>query len=164
MYIYWVSKVTPSMYTHARTHTHILFHILSSIMACPKRLDIVPVLYYSRASLLIHSKCNSLHPTTRNSQFIPLFPLPPWQPQVYFPCLWICFCFVDSYICAIFYFIFIFIFCLFAISWATPTAHGGPQARGWIGAITAGLRQSHSNVGSKPCLQPIPQLMAMPDP
>jgi len=38
------------------------------------------------------------------------------------------------------------------------------QARGRIGAIATGLRQSHSNAGSKPCLQPIPQLMAIPDP
>ena len=28
-----------------------------------------------------------------------------------------------------------FFFCLFAISWATPTAYGGSQARGLIGAV-----------------------------
>ena len=27
----------------------------------------------------------------------------PWQPQVYSPCLWVCFCFEDRFICAIFY-------------------------------------------------------------
>ena len=31
-----------------------------------------------------------------------------------------------------------------------PMAYGGSQARGVIGAAPAGLRQSHSNVGSKP--------------
>ncbi len=43
-------------------------------------------------------------------------------------------------------------------------AHGGSQARGPIGAVAAGLRQSHSSTGSKPHLQPTPQLVAMPDP
>jgi len=57
-----------------------------------------------------------------------------------------------------------FFFCLFAISRATPTAYGSSQARGLIGAVAAGLRQSHSNVGSKPRLQPTPQLMATLDP
>ena len=51
----------------------------------------------------------------------------------------------------------------FAISWATPAAYGGSQARGLIGAVAASLRQSHSNAGSKPCLQPTPQLTATPD-
>ena len=37
----------------------------------------------------------------------------------------------------------------FAISWFTPTAHGGSQARGWgIGTVATGLHQSHSNTGS----------------
>ena len=42
--------------------------------------------------------------------------------------------------------------------------YGGSQARGLIGAVAAGLRQSHSNEGSEPCLQPTPQFMAMPNP
>ena len=33
-----------------------------------------------------------------------------------------------------------------------------------IGNVAAGLRQSHSNVGSEPRLQPTPQLTATPDP
>ena len=45
-----------------------------------------------------------------------------------------------------------------------PTAYGGSQARGPIGAIAAGLRHSHSHARSKVHLQPTPQLMAMPDP
>ena len=59
-------------------------------------------------------------------------------------------------------YIYLFI-CLFAISWAAPTAYGGSQARGRIGAIAPGLRQSHSNAGSEPRLQPTPQLTATPD-
>ena len=58
----------------------------------------------------------------------------------------------------------IYIYSLFAFSRATPAAYGGSQARGLIGAVAAGLRQSHSNSESKPCLQTTPQLMAMPDP
>ena len=54
--------------------------------------------------------------------------------------------------------------CLFAISWATPAAYGSSQARGLIGAVATGLRQSHSNAGSKPRLQPMPQLTATLDP
>ena len=52
-------------------------------------------------------------------------------------------------------------FCLFK---AAPTAYGGSQARGQIGATAAGLCHSHSNTGSEQHLQPTPQLMAMPDP
>ena len=66
------------------------------------------------------------------------------------------------------HFSFFFFFCLFvvavvAISWAAPAAYGGSQARGPIGAVATGLRQSHSNAGSEPRLQPTPQLTATPD-
>ena len=44
---------------------------------------------------------------------------------------------------------------------ATPAAYGGSQARGLTGATAAGLHHSHSNLGSKTCLQHIPQLMAI---
>ena len=53
--------------------------------------------------------------------------------------------------------------CLFAISRATPVAYGGPQARGLVRAVVAVLHHSHSNEGSKPHLQPTPQLVATPD-
>ena len=39
--------------------------------------------------------------------------------------------------------------CLFR---ASPTAYGGSQARGRTGAVAAGLRSSHSNTRSEPCL------------
>jgi len=59
---------------------------------------------------------------------------------------------------------FFFFFCLFAISWAALTAYGGSQARGRIGAVAAGLYQSHSNARSEPRLRPTPQLTATPNP
>ena len=46
----------------------------------------------------------------------------------------------------------------------SPTAYGGSQARGLIRAVAASLHHSHSNTGSKPHLQPTPQLTAMLDP
>ena len=63
-----------------------------------------------------------------------------------------------------FKFIYLFIFCLFAFSWATPEVYGGSQVRGLIGAVATGLYQGHSNTGSEPYLQPTPQLTATPDP
>ena len=57
-----------------------------------------------------------------------------------------------------------FFFGLFAILGAAPVAYGGSQARGLIRAIATSLRQSRSNLGSEPHLQPTPQLMAAPDP
>ena len=56
-----------------------------------------------------------------------------------------------------------FFFWLFAFSRAAPVAYAGSQARGLIGAVAAGLHHSHSNRGSEPHLQPIPQLRATPD-
>ena len=60
-----------------------------------------------------------------------------------------------------FFFLFGFSFLLFR---AAPAAYGGSQARGPIGTTAAGLHHSHRNMGSKPRLQPTPQLMATPDP
>ena len=58
-----------------------------------------------------------------------------------------------------FLFSFSVFFCLFR---SAPAAYGGSQARGRIGAVAAGLHHRHSNTRSQPCLQPTPQLMAMP--
>ena len=60
-----------------------------------------------------------------------------------------------------FYLVSYFVFCLFR---AAPTAHGGSQTRGPIGAVAAGLCHSHSNARSKPRLQSTPQLLATLDP
>ena len=66
---------------------------------------------------------------------------------------------LKSFIYSLFFF-----FDLFIFSSTAPTAYGGSQARGPIGATAAGLRQSHSNAGSEPRLQPTPQFMAAKDP
>ena len=63
-----------------------------------------------------------------------------------------------------FNFILFILFYFFAFSRAVPAAYGGSQARGRIGAVAAGLHHSHSNMVSKPCLQPTAQLTATPDP
>ena len=47
---------------------------------------------------------------------------------------------------------------------AAFTAYGSVQARGRIESVAAGLRHSHSNAGSEPCLSPIPQLTATLEP
>ena len=47
---------------------------------------------------------------------------------------------------------------------ATPTAYVGFQARGLTRTVATGLHHSHNNAGSKPCLQPTPQLTTMLDP
>ena len=56
------------------------------------------------------------------------------------------------------------VFFFFGLFRAAPAAFGNSQARGWMGATAAGHSHSHSNVGSKPHLQPTPQLIAMLDP
>ena len=56
-------------------------------MVYPRRLDIVPCAIY-RTLLFIHSKCNSLHLPTPNSQFIP-FP-PPLPLGIHKSDLYIC--------------------------------------------------------------------------
>ena len=67
--------------------------------------------------------------------------------------------FAEEEICAS-YFIYFLLFWLFR---SAPESYGGFQAWGQVGAVAAGLGQSHSNAGSEPCLQPTPQLTATPD-
>ena len=55
-------------------------------------------------------------------------------------------------------------FVFVCLSRAAPVAHGGSQARGLIGAVAAGLRQSHNNAILEPHLRSTPHLMATPDP
>ena len=54
-----------------------------------------------------------------------------------------------------------FFFFFFLLLRAAPKAYGNSQARGQIGATTAGLHHSHSNAGSELYLQPMLQLTAM---
>ena len=58
---------------------------------------------------------------------------------------------------------FFFFFGLFRV---TSVAYGGTQARSQIGAVAAGLHHSHGQhgSGSEPCLRPMLQLIATPDP
>ena len=58
------------------------FPFLSSIMVCPRRLDIV-LCVYSSTLLMIHSKCNRLHVLTPNTKSIPL-PPPYFYLLIYF--------------------------------------------------------------------------------
>ena len=63
----------------------------------------------------------------------------------------------SSWILVGFFFFFVFLR-------AAPLACGASQARGLIGAVATGLHQSHSNAGSKPSLQPTPQLSLVLNP
>ena len=56
------------------------------------------------------------------------------------------------------------LFIYFVFSRAALAACGGSQARGTVRAVATSLRHGHSNMGSELCLQPTPQLTAMPDP
>ena len=56
---------------------------------------------------------------------------------------------------------FLFVCFVFLLFRAAPVAYGGSQARGWIRAIAAGLRQSHSSAGTlthwaRPGIEPSP--------
>ena len=53
-------------------------------------------------------------------------------------------------VCVSFFLLLLLSFCPFL--GLLPEAYGGSQARGLIGAVAAGLRQSHSNMGSEPRL------------
>ena len=58
----------------------------------------------------------------------------------------------------------LFVYLFILLFRAVPAAYGGSQARSPIGATAAGIHHRHSNVGSEPRLQPIPQLTATPNP
>ena len=57
-----------------------------------------------------------------------------------------------------------FHFLFFLLFRNAPTAYGGSQARGPIGATAADLHHSHGNWGSELRLQPTPQIIAAPNP
>ena len=64
------------------------------------------------------------------------------------------------FLALIYLFLLIYFYSIFSLFRATPTAYGGSQARGLIGA--AG--HSHSNARYELSLGPTPQLMATADP
>ena len=68
---------------------------------------------------------------------------------------------LGSILCLHFFFFFLFFFLL---GRAVLVEYGGSQARAPVRAVTAGLCQNHSNMGSEPRLQPTPQLTAMTNP
>ena len=79
------------------TCTYIL--LILSVTVYHERLNMVPCIY-SRALLFIPSLYNSLHLLIPNSQSIPPSTPPhPWQPQICSLCLWVCFFFIDNFIC-----------------------------------------------------------------
>ena len=78
------------------THLHILFPLWFTLGGWRQ----FPVLY-SRTLLFTHSKRDGLHLPSPNSQCSPPHTLP-WQPRVWSLCLWVCFCFVTRFICALF--------------------------------------------------------------
>jgi len=57
-----------------------------------------------------------------------------------------------------------FYFFIFYLFRAAPVAYGVSQARGLIGAVAAGLHQSHSNEGSEKRPRPTSQLTTTLDP
>ena len=61
-----------------------------------------------------------------------------------------------------FYFIYYYYYFVF-LSFLGPLPRHVEVPR-QMGAVAAGLHESHSNVGSEPCLQPTPQITAMLDP
>ena len=61
----------------------------------------------------------------------------------------------------IYLFIYTFIHLFIYLFKAAPTAYGGFQARGQIGAVATNLHKNHSNARSEPRLRATPQLTAM---
>ena len=86
-----------------------------------------------------------------------VYPFSKFFPEVYFFFEALSLGRINPYICNYILFIYLLFFK------ATPTACGGSQARGSIGAVVKGLHQSQSNAVSDQRLQPTPQLMATPD-
>ena len=72
------------------------------------------------------------------------------------------------FICFVFYLTTLFTISPLSFFRAAPETYGSSRARCPNGAAAACLyhshSHSHSNTGSEPCLQPTPQLVAMPDP
>ena len=87
------SKVTQS-------YIYIKFLFLYYLPSCSIPRDCIVPCAVGQELIAYPSKCNSLHLLTPNSLSIP--PPPPWQPWVCSLCSWVCFCFVDRFICAIF--------------------------------------------------------------
>jgi len=82
----------------------------------------------------IHTHTLSIHPSIQPSSIY----------NIYFALFYIC---RKAWIYTIHSVSFSFFFFFFAFSRTTPVAYGGSQAKDLIGAVAAGLHQSHSNAG-----------------
>ena len=92
-----------SKMTQSYTHTHIYIHIPTFFFYVVVPHSLSQEMGYNSlcyALLFSHSKSNSLRVLTPNFQSIPLPPT--WQSQVWSLRPWVCVCFVDRFICAIF--------------------------------------------------------------
>ena len=67
-------------FTHTHSFSHIILHHAPSLVTRYGSLC-----YTAGISLLIHSKCSSLHLITPDSQSIPLPSPPAWQPHICSP-------------------------------------------------------------------------------
>ena len=98
--------VSISAMQHSDPILHIYLYTFFFLYCLPLRStpkDWIQFLCCSKTSLLVHYKCNSLHLLTPYSSYILLSPPSLQQTQICFPCLRLCFCFVDSIICALFW-------------------------------------------------------------
>ena len=135
------------------TYTYIFFFFWYYFPSCsnPRDWTESPVLN-SWTSLLIHSKCNSLHLPTPNSPSLPL-PLPehPWQPQACTLGPWsICFCFIDRIICAPFLtFWTLFFSCTKCRYWPSPHRALGQDGKNSGQGLV--LNKCLGNINAFPC-------------
>ena len=100
----------------------------------------------SRLSNLLTCNCSVISDDPSSFDTVVMYPL---SLLILFCLLFVLCLPKDLFLFFIFYYLFIYL--LFR---ATPSAYGNSQARGWIGAVAVGLRYSHSNVLSEPCLWP----------
>ena len=83
--------------------TYTFFFVFFSTVVYHRVLNRQYPVLYRRTLLFSHPIYNSSNLLIPNSQFFLPHPLPLWQRPVCSLCLWICFCFVNMFICVIFY-------------------------------------------------------------
>ena len=96
LYQFLLYSIVTQSYIHTHSFSHIIFyHVLSQEIGynflcctvwphCLTILNVIVCIYLLQTLHLFHS--------------LP----PPWQPQVCSLCLWVCFCSIDTFVCAIF--------------------------------------------------------------
>ena len=150
---------------HCIFHTKFIEHLRPVLWGLREMIH-VQVACLGRWKTCNKEECSA--PLPRKSFCLSLFFKMYFRPVVYLYQVAFSFCSTAlriTYVCPLSVLqIFFFFFFLFLLFRATPSACGGYQARGWIGAAAVGLHHSHSNVGSEPSLRPTPQPTATPDP